>query len=463
MEPVVYRVLTVLGAVVGTLPVGTNRALLDRLRMLLGGHLSAARGAVIPALSDRGWAPDRVRRAWAPDRVRRAWAALGRGAWRCDDLLAAWAAVVAREGRWRPHRRDGDRPAAVDVTGFWRPRLRACPTKPYDGRAGKALPAIPLGIVARIGSAGTQRLGRPLGLVRADPAAPGLAAHTRALLTAAAGRAAADDVPAVDRGVGVAALQAAKAERYVARPPQNGTARRRTPPPYPGRGRPATRGAVVRPVARTDRGQPIAATPPDAATTWTEDGVVLRAEAWADPILPATPPAAAAAADAPGFAAVAVHEPRQPAPWLLASTAAVAARAARALDRDRRPVEHLPLAAKQLLGAGRQSASAPATCQRLPEGAGVAGAVLSYLAATTPAPATGVRDRQPRPTPGRRRRLPAAASLSRGGAAADASPQQGGGHRAPPDGLLGAAPPHGRRPHPGGPLGHASSTQGRPS
>jgi hypothetical protein len=63
------------------------------------------------------------------------------------------------------------------------------------------------------------------------------------------------------------------------------------------------------------------------------------------------------------------------------------------------------LAAKQMLGAARQFVHAPETCQRLPELALLAGAVLSYAAATAPAIPTGFWDRRPQPTPGRLRRL----------------------------------------------------------
>src|SRR6266508_6549764 len=176
MESGVYRVLTLLCVVVAPVPLGTNRALLDLFWMLLSGRLLAARGALIPALTDLGWAPDRVRRAWV---------ALGQGAWTSDRLLRQWRVLVAREGRWQPHCHGGYRPVAVDVTGFWRPRLRDCPTTHYHGGAGKALPAIPVGMIARIGSVGTQRLALPLGLVRADVADPRLTAHTQTLLTAA--------------------------------------------------------------------------------------------------------------------------------------------------------------------------------------------------------------------------------------------------------------------------------------
>ena len=392
MESVVYRVLSVLCAVVAPLPIGTNRGLLDLLWMLLSGRLLAARGALFPALSALGWPAARVRRAWA---------ALGQGAWSADALLASWAALVTREGKWQPTACEGYHPVAVDLTGFWRPRLRDCPTTHYHGAAGRALPAIPVGIIARIGRVGTQRLGLPPGLVRADPADPRLSAHTQTLLAAAVARTEATDLLVVDRGFGVAALQAAKTDHYLARLPQNFTARRATPPPYTGRGRPPTRGALVRPLARTYRGRAIAATAPDAVTTWSEDGTEVRAQTWTDLVLPD----ADAAAEAATFRVIAVHDPRHPAPLLLASGVALTPRAARDLYADRWPVEQLPLAAKQLLGAERSFVSAPETCQRLPEVALLAGAILSYLAATTPLCATGFWDRRPQPTAGRLRRV----------------------------------------------------------
>ena len=77
----------------------------------------------------------------------------------------------------------------------------------------------------------------------------------------------------------------------------------------------------------------------------------------------------------------------------------------RDLYRDRWPIEQLPLAAKQLLGAHRQFVHASETRLRLPELALIAGSVLSYVAATSPAIPTGCWDRKPEPTPGRFRIL----------------------------------------------------------
>jgi hypothetical protein len=391
MQETVYRVVVVLCGVVAGTPMGTNLGLLHLLWMLVSGRLLETRGAVIPGLSATGLPEPAMRRSWA---------ALGQGAWTSAGLLRDWRRQVEADGRWRAHEHAGYRPVAVDVTGFWRPRLQGCPTTHYHGPAGKALPAIPVGIVARVGSVGTQRLGLPLALVRADPADPSSVAHERALVRAAVAAQARHDVLVFDAGFEIRQLQAAGATRYVVRAAKNVTARRAALPPYAGRGCPRTRGELIRPLARTYRGRVLAATDPDHVTTWQEDDAVIRAAWWDDLVLPAAP-----VRDAPPFRLVVIHDPRWTEPLVLATTLAISARALRDLYLDRWPVEQLPLAAKQMLGAARAFVSAPETCQRLPELALLAGSILTYLAATQPAIPTGSWDRRPRPTPGRLRRL----------------------------------------------------------
>jgi hypothetical protein len=389
MQATVYRVIGVLCAVVAAVPIGTNLGLVHLLWRLVSGRLLETRGAVIPGLSMMGLSEPAVRRAWA---------ALGQGDWTSAGLLAPWRHHVEVAGLWRAHEYEGYRPVAVDVTGCWRPRLQGCATSHYDGRAGKALPAIPVGLVARVGSVGTQRLGLPLALVRADVADPSTAAHERALLRAAVQATADDDTLVLDAGFEIRQVQDAGVTRYVVRAAKNVTGRRADLAAYPGRGRPRTRGELIRPLARTYRGRALAATPPDHAVTWQEGDAVVRAEWWDGLVLPDVP------LDRPTFRLIVIHDPRWSEPLVLATTLAISARALRDLYLDRWPVEQLPLAAKQMLGAARAFVSAPETCQRLPELALLAGSILTYLAATLPAVPTGSWDRRPRPTPGRLRR-----------------------------------------------------------
>ena len=217
------------------------------------------------------------------------------------------------------------------------------------------------------------------------------------------------DVLVMDREFTVGQVQAAGATVWVTRLLKNVTARRADPPPYGGRARPAKYGDLVRPLARRRNGQEIAATPPDQATHWTEHGSdgdrVLRAEQWTGLVLPDAAPGS------PTFTVVAISDPAYTVPLLVATPLALSPPVLRELYRDRWPVEQLPLAAKQMLGAARQFVHEQETCQRFPELALLAGAVLTYAAATSPAVPTGSWDRQPRRTPGRLRRLLAQADF----------------------------------------------------
>ena len=159
MSPIVYRMNSVLSHVVQRVPVGTNLGLFHLLWTLLSGRLLLSRGAVIPGLAALGLAEEAIRRAWA---------ALAYGTWQTAQLLASWEQLVREEQAFRAHQYGGYRPVACDLVGFFRPRLRDCATKHYSSAAGKALPAIVLGIAARVGTVGTQRLAVPCLLVRGE-------------------------------------------------------------------------------------------------------------------------------------------------------------------------------------------------------------------------------------------------------------------------------------------------------
>jgi hypothetical protein len=216
---------------------------------------------------------------------------------------------------------------------------------------------------------------------------------------------AADELLVTDREFHPSHHQAAGVTRYVTRLPKNATARRASCLPYRGRGRPPKYGALVRPLPRQYQGRRIAATPADQEERWQDGATAVRAERWCDLVLPD------AVAGSPTCDIVAIHDPRHAQPLLLASPLRLSAQELGAAYADRWPIEQLPLAGKQMLGAARQFVHAPETCQRLPELSLLAGAVLSYAAAASPAIPTGTWDRHPRRTPGRLRRALAQAGF----------------------------------------------------
>jgi hypothetical protein len=394
MSSILYRINGVLSRMVAGVPIGTNLGLFHLLWMLLSGRLLQSRGAVIPGLAALGLAADAVRRSWA---------ALAYGKWQAQQLLRAWEQLVREEGRFQAHQYGGYRPVACEVVGFFRPRLQACPTKHSSSAAGKALPAIPVGIAARVGSVGAQRLAVPCLVVRSEGTDASEAPWQTRLLHKVQAKLADDEAVVCERGFPLMQIQAAGIPRSVSRGPINFTARRAVLPAYQGKGRKPKRGALVRPLPRTYKHHTIAATPPDRHETWQVGArkapLRLYAAFWDGLVLADAQPGA------PTFSPAVSHDPRFDEPLLWNTALPLTGAQLQAFYLDRWPVEGLPLTAKQMLGAARQFVFAPESRQRLPELALVAGAILMSIAATQPAIPTGFWDRAPKPTSGRLRRV----------------------------------------------------------
>jgi hypothetical protein len=384
--------MNILVALTEGLPVGTNLALLHILWMLVSGALLPQRGALFPALQAIGLSAQATRRAWAAFRG---------GAWQIAIILRLWQEQVEGLPGWQVHRYEGYRAITVDVTAFWRPALQNCPSKHYHPAANRALPAVIFGVIGEVGQIGGQRLACPLAFERVHPKDPGESRLWQELLHWTRRHLASDDVAMMDAGVKLADVHAAGLEGYLLRLATNFTARRNQPRPYCGKGRKPVYGELIRPLERSYKGKTIAASPPDREETWTEDGANMRAESWEDLILPGVIPAARAKT----FQVYAIYDPAYTSPWLLATPLRLKAATLKAMYRDRWPVEQIPLAAKQMVGAHRQFVHANESIQRLPELSLLAGSILSYLAATAPVAPTGFWDRQPKRTPGRFRRM----------------------------------------------------------
>jgi hypothetical protein len=384
--------MNILVALTQDIPVGTNLALLQFLWMLVSGALLPQRGALFPARQATGLSAQATRRAWA---------AFRRGVWQTVVLLRVWQALVEGLEGWQVPRHEGYRAITVDVTAFWRPALQSCPSKHYHPGANRALPAVIFGIIGEVGEIGGQRLACPLAFERVPPKEPSESRLWQGLLHWAKRHLADDDLAVMDAGVKLADVQAAELERYVLRLATNFTARRNCPRPYGNRGRKPIYGEQIRPLARSYKGKTITASAPDQVETWVEDSVQLRVEIWKDLILPDVIPGP----QAKTFRVYVIYDPDYLTPWLLATPLHLKAATVRAIYRDRWPVEQIPLAAKQMVGAHRQFVHADESIQRLPELALLAGSILSYLAATAPLAPTGFWDRLPKRTPGRFRRM----------------------------------------------------------
>jgi hypothetical protein len=383
--------MNILVALTKDLPIGTNLALLQFIWMLVSGGLLPQRGALFPALKASGLSDQAIRRSWAAFRG---------GVWQTAILLRLWQAQIGGMPGWQVHRHEGYRAVAVDTTAFWRPTLQKCPSKHYHPGAQRALPAVVIGIVCEVGEIGGRRAACPRAFERVVPKDPSESRLWSVMLGHLSKSLAEDEIVVVDAGVKIRDLQEAKIERYVLRLATNFTARRNTIAPHSGKGRKPVYGLRIRPLERSYKGKTLAKSLPDRVETWIEDGVEMRTEIWEDVVLPDVIPDQ----QAKTFNVYASYDPAYTTPWLLAAPLKLKAATIKAIYQDRWPVEQIPLAAKQMVGAHRQFVHADESIQRLPELALLAGSILTFLAATAPLSPTGFWDRQPKRTPGRFRR-----------------------------------------------------------
>lgn len=373
------------------LPIGTNLALLQFIWMLVSGALLPQRGALFPALKASGLSDQAIRRAWAAFRG---------GVWQTAVILKLWQAQIGGMPGWQVHRHEGYRVVVVDTTAFWRPTLHTCPSKHYHPSAQRALPAVVFGIIGTVGNIGEQRIACPRAFERVVTKDPSEQHLWQVMLKHVRKALAEDEIAVMDAGVKISDLQEAEIERYVLRLATNFTARRNYLPEYMGKGRKPVYGERIRPLERHYKGKTLSKSAPDREETWCEAGRKMRAEIWENLVLPNMIPDP----QSKTFNVYAIYDPAYTTPWLLAIPLKLKAVTVTAIYRDRWPVEQIPLAAKQMVGACRQFVHADESIQRLPELALLAGSILSFLAATAPLTPTGFWDRQPKRTPGRFRR-----------------------------------------------------------
>lgn len=393
MPPVIEPTMSALIAIVSGLTVGTNLAMLHFLWALVSGSLLSNRGALFPALQATGLKEGAVRRAWG---------AFHSGMWQIGELITAWETYMQQQQQWRPRRYEGYCAVAVDTTPFWRPRLQELRSKYYNSIAEKALPAVILGLIARIGEVDGKRIALPRAILRIDPEEASEAALKEALLKKISNQLQAQEMALFDAGFKLKACHEAGVRRFLLRLAKNATGRRNWVSYWPGkRGVKPTYGPRVRPLARTYGENTIAATSPDATFSWElETSETVTAHIWYDLVRPDVTPSPTADL----FDVYAFHDPRYDDPLLVATNVKVAPPTVHALYADRWPIEQLPLAGKQMVGAHRQFVFAAETRYRLPELVILAGSILTGLAALHPAIPTGFWDRKPEPTPGRFRR-----------------------------------------------------------
>jgi hypothetical protein len=373
----VYTSATFLSQLVQRLPIGTNLAIAHLLFTLLAGHLLQSRGALFPALAQTGLTDSQVRAAHA---------ALKDGKWSLSHLLKRLHRILKKEKQATPYQINGWHPLPLDWVGFYRPRLKGCQSKHFHSQAQRALPAIELGMVARLTRVGSRLISCLVATTRSG--------DTLELLKAARKHQGRRDVLLADSQVKISHLSEAGIQGFVIRGATNLTLRRSyVRAAKPGaRGRKPTLGEKVRPLPRQFKGRLIPGSEPDRIEVF-EEGKEEVVGLWFDSLV------------LPGcslvFCCLVIHHPKFSKPWVLLTDVSASAQTIYLLYGCRWSIESLPQTGKQLLGGHRSFVHADSCRYRLPELCLFAASVSQYLSATSPAEATGFWDRNPQPTPGR--------------------------------------------------------------
>lgn len=393
MPPIVEPTMSVLIKIVTDLPIGTNLAMLHFLWMLVTGSLLPHRGALFPALQSTGIGEAAVRRAWGAFRG---------GMWQISELIWAWESYMQTQQQWEPRRYEGYYAVPIDTTPFWRPKLQGLKSKYYNSEAEKALPAVILGLIARIGQVAGKRMALPRAIVRVHPQDPSEKGLKKELLKQVKRELGKHDIMMTDAGFRIKLCHEMKIDHYLGRLAINFTARGNYLTYALGkRGKKPTKGPLIRPLARQYNGKELPATSPDGIFSWElSSGETITARVWYDLVRPDVLPDP----DNDLFDVWAITDPRYKQPLLVATNVKLQPPTVHALYTDRWPIEQLPLAGKQMVGAHRQFVFASEACQRLPELVLLAGSILTGLAMLYPTIPTGFWDRNPQPTPGRLRR-----------------------------------------------------------
>ncbi|MBV7340305.1 hypothetical protein KFU94_71290 [Chloroflexi bacterium TSY] len=106
--------IAVLMNVLQVTPVGTNVNVMRLMWAMMNGSFLKSRGAIHSGLSESGL---KMRSSGEAGGARY-------GSWDIASLLSSWQEEVEWKGEWEAKKLEGYRVKSIDITGFWRPKLR---------------------------------------------------------------------------------------------------------------------------------------------------------------------------------------------------------------------------------------------------------------------------------------------------------------------------------------------------
>jgi hypothetical protein len=417
--PVVYALLAALVAIIVKTHIGTNTGLLALMWAIASGQLLLSRGAIIPALDSSGLDKRQTKRAWAASCY---------GNWNTNEMLAAWQRHAKEKCGWKALEHGGYSVIVADMVGIFRPKLKDCPSKHHDNTAGKALPAIELGMIAQIGAINGKRQALLCKLIRV----PAATKHSHKalkdeLIKQICSLQGSKEIAVFDREFKAHEVLKYGSGYFVVRATSNATFCRSSKKLKASKlGRPTSKRTKVRPLPHKYKSNISKADTPDEIkeTELTiehinpktgeirQEKLTVIAEIWRDLRITDDTLKSMKLAEAEQqriydtpLTLMVIKHPEFKTPMILVSNVPDPLLHLDKIYVDRWPIEGIPQTGKLVLGGQREFVHNREHCQRLPELVLLTGNVLATVAAAHPAIPTGFWDKLPKSTSGRLRRL----------------------------------------------------------
>ncbi len=350
---------------------------------MLQGRFLSSRGSIYSALSESTFSNEEIRRIWG---------AFAYGQWSITRLVNSWRGHVLSEKQWEGHEREGYQGIAGDITSFRRPKLRTWQGRLYQSIFSRAVKAVGFGLIAEIGSVGKQRFALIKKILRSKAEQGTEKELKMSILKWFTQHLSEKEIALLDAGFKLLEIQVSGLKNYIVRQASNCTARRNFLADYQGRGRRASYGELIRPLAREHKDHQLEASPADEVTKFELEGRTIEVQVWHDLVRSDQKPSQ----DNQTFSLMLFFDPRYKTPLVLASSLKLKPKSILLFYQDRWPIEQVPLAAKQMLGCHRMFVFARESIFRLPELALLTGNILTYLAATLPTIPAGFWDTNPK-------------------------------------------------------------------
>jgi hypothetical protein len=409
-----YRILSLIEQMMTVVPKGTALGLCDLISAMFSGYFIESGGAIMPAVEAylcREIKDEQERAA----RTRRAAKAMTYGSYNLKELIDKLQEIVHEEGIWKPIIVQGYRVVPVDFTAYRRAAVEKLESTAYFSDTNRAVPAVPIGMIATVGEVNGQRIALLKNVVVTDVKTNDSVADKKELYRLVEIGSEKDEISVFDAGFKLVEAAEAGIERCVIRLatnctfgktpgeiPERTSAKGRTPTQY--------KAEIVRPLERTHGENTIPANPADEICTIRDElGEEIEIHIWnkmyfLERHLKNVKGSKKDDLRQMPIKVMAIYNPTYDNPLLIGTPVlALEPAAGCKIYGTRWPIEGLPQTGKHILsgGGGTHYVHHPTAMQRLPTLSLIFGSLLKYVAATLPPFRTGFWDRNLKPTYGR--------------------------------------------------------------